>query len=178
MKMLSGQVSRIGATGLLAAMLLVLALIGGHDVRRTGGLVQVALPAMGLGCAGIQGQAVAYLGRYLVLEAGIKVPKIELGDRPFSRRPDGGDGGFPSGHTAAASFGAAGLMRTCLASSPFGQFLAVMAAGFTGGSRIEARRHTLWQVLAGAVWGWVVQIIAVQRIMQVFRLLWRVRFVQ
>lgn len=169
MKTRGRRVMRIGATGVLVALLVVAGLIGGPDVRRTGGLVQVALPVMGLGCAALQGQAVPYLGRYLVLEAGIRVPKVALRDRGVSRRPDGGDAGFPSGHTAAASFGAAGLARSCLAASPPGQAVAVLAAGFTGGSRIVAHRHTLWQVLAGAAWGWMTQVVALQRLGRMLR---------
>jgi membrane-associated phospholipid phosphatase len=69
-------------------------------------------------------------------------------------RRDGGDKGFPSGHAAVASFGAMQIIKHCAALHPVTRAAAVGAAALTGGSRIEAGRHSLWQVMAGAIWGW------------------------
>jgi|GEM_PF-3720029 len=82
--------------------------------------------------------ACAIRGRYLLLEAAIKGPKFGLGDAPINQRPSGGGHGFPSGHTAATSFGATALVMGCLRDSPGAQALAVLSAGFVGGSRIDA----------------------------------------
>ncbi|QEQ57258.1 phosphatase PAP2 family protein [Chlorobium phaeovibrioides] len=65
-------------------------------------------------------------------------------------RPDGGKRSFPSGHTSV-SFSAAEFMR-----SRYGWNYALPAyalAGFVGYSRIEADRHHMHDVLAGAAVG-------------------------
>lgn len=131
--------------------------------------MQIALPLAGWACAYANGQGVTYLGRYLVLEVGIKGPKFLLGDLPINQRPSGGDMGFPSGHTAAAAFGATGLVRSCLKQSPTAQATVILAAGFTGASRMDAQRHTIWQVLAGAFWGWAAQILVLSQFDRLFR---------
>ncbi|CBG40451.1 phosphatase PAP2 family protein [Helicobacter mustelae] len=70
----------------------------------------------------------------------------------ISKRPDGtGYNGFPSGHTASA-FSAAGFMQR-----RYGWKLGVpvtILAGLVGISRIYARRHTITQVIAGALLGY------------------------
>ncbi len=126
------------------------------DNRRLGSALQVVLPLIALGCAATRGKTVESLGRFVVLQAGIKGPKQVLGDSPISQRPDGGDRGFPSGHTAVATFGAVQMVRHCAALHPVTKAAAVAAAAFTGGSRIEAGRHSLWQTMAGGLWGWAV----------------------
>lgn len=148
---------RQAAFAAMIGLVVLVALGWGRSSERMGDGFQIALPLAGLGCAVADGGAGRYILRYLLLEAGIKLPKLLAGDEGFALRPDGGRGGFPSGHTAAAAFGAAGLAETCLRHSRAAQAVAVLAAGFTGGTRIEARQHTLWQVLAGAAWGWFAQ---------------------
>lgn len=139
-------------------MLLIVLVIGAVSAwqpRLIGDKLQVALPVAGLACALAQGHGVQYTGRYLLLELGIKGPKFGLGEAEINRRPDGGYLGFPSGHTAAASFGATALVMGCLQGNPGAQAIAIIAAGFTGASRIVSDKHTIWQVLAGATWGFV-----------------------
>ncbi len=156
---------------LLVALTLIVA-ISGRSAERVGDYIQVFLPVTGLFCAAAQGNGVQYFGRYLVLEAGIKLPKFMLGDLPINQRPNGGSAGFPSGHTAAATFGAVGLMQSCLKDSAPAQVVVVMAAGFTGGSRIDADHHTVWQALAGAILGWAVQVMALAGFDRGFRVFW------
>lgn len=168
-----GVLSKSAATTLMAA-LLVIVMLSGRSAERVGDAVQVLLPVTGLFCAAAQGQGVSYFGRYLLLETGIKLPKFMLGDLPINQRPNGGTAGFPSGHTAAATFGAAGMMQTCLSNSKPAQVVAVMAAGFTGGSRIDASKHNVWQVLAGAVLGWTLQLAVLAGFDRWFTRLWRV----
>lgn len=126
--------------------------------QRLGDALQVVLPLAALACAAAQGEGLVILGRYVVLEVGIKTPKLTLGDHPMNLRPDGGGRGFPSGHTAAATFGAVHLLHHCSRLHPVTKGAALLGAAFTGGSRIEAGRHTLWQTIAGALWGWVVAV--------------------
>lgn len=152
----SSLLLRPAALSAMLALVLLSVTVADGRARRTGDHLQIALPAAGLVCAATRGQAPLYAGRYLLLEAGIKLPKAALGQRPINRRPDGGSHGFPSGHTAAASFGASALVSSCLRDSPGAQAVAVLSAGFVGASRIDAGRHTIWQTLAGAVLGWLV----------------------
>ncbi|KPP84157.1 MAG: lipid A oxidase [Rhodobacteraceae bacterium HLUCCA08] len=158
--------------GLVIAALFCIVLVTGRHAERIGDVVQVALPVAGLGCAIGSGQGVTYFGRYILLEIGIKTPKFLLGEHPINMRPDGGTAGFPSGHTAAATFGATGLMQTCLKSSKPAQAVVVLAAGFTGGSRIDAGKHNVWQVLAGATLGWALQVMALVRFERFCRRAW------
>jgi membrane-associated phospholipid phosphatase len=65
-------------------------------------------------------------------------------------RPDGGDHAFPSGHTSSTFMGAAFLERR------FGWKVGIPAyllAGYTGWSRIHAKKHDGWDVFAGAIIG-------------------------
>lgn len=137
---------------LVAAVLIAVALVVGAHSERLGDRYQVALPLLGLGCAAATGGAPEYVLRYAVLWTGIRAGKNGLGHHPLNMRPAGGDGGMPSGHTASAAFGASSLVHGCLAGSPAVQTAAVLAAGFTGASRVEAGAHTIWQVLAGVLW--------------------------
>lgn len=136
--------------------------------RRAGDRLQYGLPLLGLGCAVLSGGVVEYGVRFAVMEAGVQGSKRLLGDAAVNRRPDGGLEGMPSGHMAPAAFGASALVA-CLSGAPVAQGVAVVAAGFVGGSRIEAGRHTLWQVLAGALWGWAAQAVSWRGIRRMVR---------
>jgi membrane-associated phospholipid phosphatase len=147
----------VGRTDAVIVVLLALmVLVTAPNNRRLGDAFQVVLPLMALGCAATRGETLESLGRFVVLQAGIKGPKYLIGETPISRRPDGGDNGFPSGHTAVATFGAMQVIKHCSALHPVTKAAAVAAAAFTGGSRIESGRHTLWQTVAGAFWGWAI----------------------
>lgn len=138
-------------------IVLVIAFGVGRQTERIGDRLQVVLPVIALGCAVADGRGVQFFGRYLLLEAGIKFPKFLLGDLPMNQRPDGGSQGFPSGHTAVATFGATSLAATCMSNSKVAQGVVLSSAAFVGGSRVEAGKHTLWQALAGGIWGWFAQ---------------------
>ncbi len=140
----------------IAVLLVLTVLVTAPDNRRLGSALQFVLPLVALGCAATRGQTVETLGRFFVLQVGIKGPKYLIGESPISQRPDGGDRGFPSGHTAVATFGAVQAINHCAALHPVTKVAAVAAAAVTGGSRIESGRHSLWQTMAGAVWGWAV----------------------
>jgi membrane-associated phospholipid phosphatase len=152
------RVLRKGATLQRRAQVVMLALalvaLGTRsDVERYGDNYQIALPIIALGCEVVNGQALTYLGRYAVMFVGLHGTKRGLGDADIAHRPRGGLEGFPSGHTATATFGAAKLAQSCLKGAPIAQTVAILAAGYTGASRIEAGAHDIWQVLAGAIWG-------------------------
>lgn len=157
----------------MVALVLTIVLLSDRQARVAGDRLQVALPLAGLACAIATGDGVRYTGRYLLLEAGIKGPKYALGDAPLNRRPNGGTRGFPSGHTAAASFGATALVTGCLSASPGAQAVAVMSAGFVGGSRIDAEKHTIWQTLAGALLGYGVIALRLGGFDRAFARLWK-----
>ncbi len=140
------------AQGVLAVLALV-ALITPREVERYGDNFQVALPLLALGCEVANGQGLAYVGRYAVQFVGLHATKRALGDAEIAQRPRGGLEGFPSGHTSTAAFGAATLVQSCLTGSPIAQSAVILAAGFTGTSRVAVGAHDIWQVLAGAIWG-------------------------
>lgn len=138
--------SVLGVTVLLSA-------ISGPE--RMGDRLQVILPTLALGCEIVNGNAAEYLLRFAVLEVGIHATKHGLGQTTIAERPNGKYLGMPSGHTAAAAFGASTLVHRCLAGAPPVRAAVVLGAAFTGASRIDSGNHTIWQVLAGAVWGLV-----------------------
>lgn len=142
------------AQGVLIGLALV-GLLTTRDVEKYGDNYQIALPIMALGCEVMNGQALAYLGRYAVMFIGLHGTKRGLGDAEIAHRPRGGLEGFPSGHTATATFGAAQLVTSCIPAAPVAQAAVILAAAFTGASRIESGAHDIWQVLAGAIWGMV-----------------------
>lgn len=141
---------RIGLIWLVLALVLV---VTGPRIERLGDRYQIALPLMALGCQIANGGAVEYVLRYAVGFTGLHAVKRGLGEMPLNARPWGGYQGFPSGHTAAASFGAASLVTSCIRRHPLTQTAVVIAAGFTGGSRVAVGAHDLLQVTAGAIWG-------------------------
>jgi membrane-associated phospholipid phosphatase len=47
-------------------------------------------------------------------------------------------------------------IKQCAALHPVTNAAVIAAAAVTGGSRIESGRHSLWQAMAGAVWGWAI----------------------
>ena len=141
--------------GIILVTILSVVLCTGTLVERCGDRMQVVLPVLGLGCTVVTGGTGRYLARFAAMEAVVQGSKWELGDRPINRRPNGGLRGFPSGHTAAASFGASALVHDCIRSSAPVKAVVLIAAGFTGASRIEAGKHDIWQVLAGVLTGWL-----------------------
>lgn len=141
---------RVGTIWLVLTLVLVLT---GPKIERLGDRYQVALPLMGLACQIANGKAVEYVLRYAVGFTGLHASKWGLGETPLNARPRGGYQGFPSGHTAAASFGAASLVTQCVRHHPLTQGAVLLAATYTGGSRVAVGAHDLLQVAAGAIWG-------------------------
>ena len=148
---------QFGMSVMLAVFLGCYAL-SSQSTERVGDNVQIALPLVGLGCALAEGRGLQYFGRFLLMEVLLHGSKTALADAPINRRPSGGGSGFPSGHTTASAFGATALVQGCLATNKGAQAVVVIGAGFVGTSRVEAGAHTIWQVVAGALLGWLVQV--------------------
>ena len=144
---------------MVMVVLAIVAATSGLVPRRIGDRLQIVLPLAGLGCAAVSGQWAPYLTRFVGLEAVLYSSKESLGASPINMRPDGSLHGFPSGHTAAATFGAAGLAETCLRANIVATTMVYLASTFTGASRVEAGRHTSIQVVAGGLLGWLFQIV-------------------
>ncbi len=138
---------------LVLAVLALTVILTEPVARRYGDRFQNALPVLGLGCAVLNGSWAEYMLRYAIGLGVVEGSKSALGDLPLNMRPTGNPRGFPSGHTAAAAFGASYLAHDCVANSPVARTAVILAAGFTGASRIDAGVHTIWQVLAGAIVG-------------------------
>jgi membrane-associated phospholipid phosphatase len=138
---------------IVVAALAAVAGVTAPRAERYGDNLQIALPILALGCSVLNGEALEYTGRYVVMFVGIHGTKRALGDVAINRRPGGSLQGMPSGHTATAAFGASALVQSCLLRQPAAQAVVILAAAFTGASRISSGAHTIWQVLAGAIWG-------------------------
>lgn len=147
-------------------------LLSDRSIEKIGDNVQIALPLAGLACATASGQGVQYVGRFILLASIYTSSKRGLGEVAINERPNGGYAGFPSGHMSATSFSAAWLVNTCLSENRLAQGAAVLAAGFVGGTRIEAGAHSAWQVLSGAILGWMIQYLALGWFDRGFRRVW------
>lgn len=140
------------------AILAVLALtlvLSPWRIERLGDNFQIALPVLALGCSVANGEAGEYALRFAAQWLTVQGTKQALGTRPVNRRPNGNYRGMPSGHAAAAFFGASNLTRRCIAGNPAVKAVVWATAVFVGGSRIQARAHDIWQVLIGALIGWL-----------------------
>lgn len=136
------------------AVLALAVLLTPPRAERYGDTLQVVLPVMAMACSVNLGSGTEYLLRYVTMFSLAHGTKNLLGDAQINQRPDGGGKGFPSAHTATAVLGASALVQDCLRNQPVAQAVVLLAAGFVGASRIEAGRHDIWQVLAGALLGW------------------------
>lgn len=120
-----------------------------HYIERTGDVFLVAIPmagyAMTYGFDDERGRIQFYksfittIGTTYALKFGID-----------KKRPDGGNQSFPSGHASLAFSGASFIQKRY--GWKYG-VSAYMAASFVGWSRIDAKRHYLEDVLAGAAIG-------------------------
>lgn len=126
-----------------------------RHVEQIGDRLQIALPMVAWGCAAVNGQAGEYALRFVAMWIATHGTKNALGDTPVNTRPHGGGNGFPSAHTSASAFGASSLVHDCVTANPWVQGVVILTAGYVGASRIEARAHDVWQVLFGALYGWL-----------------------
>ncbi len=120
-----------------------------------GDRLQVALPVAGLVCAIANQEAVNYLLRFTTTMMVVHSLKRGLAGAEINHRPSGNLQGFPSGHTAAATFGASYLVNDCLRRNKLMQGVSIFGGAYVGASRIEAGKHFLFQVMVGALIGWL-----------------------
>lgn len=140
------------------AVIILIVLVGAmmateRKAEKYGDMLQITLPILAGACQLANGQFGDFMTRFVALEIMIHGPKNTLGDMEINRRPSGNDGGFPSGHTAAASFGATSLIFNCVQNHFWVKTGLVLAAAFTGATRLEAEKHFVWQVFAGWLLG-------------------------
>ncbi|MCV6585923.1 MAG: phosphatase PAP2 family protein [Marinibacterium sp.] len=162
-----------GLLVLSLGFVLIMTTLPSHRAEKFGDNVQIALPLAGLGCAVATGQGVQYFGRFVLMTTLLHGSKNALGDIPINHRPNGGLQGFPSGHTAASFFGAAGLAQHCLAASPAAQAGVVVAAGFVASTRVAVGAHDVRQIIAGAILGWLTQVLVLAGFDRAFQGGWR-----
>lgn len=124
------------------------------DQRRYGDRLQIALPSLAWACQIANRSGGEYFLRFAGMFVVAHTSKRLLGDAEMNRRPSGGEHGFPSAHTSSAVIGASSLVHDCLKGNPVTQAVVVISAAYVGASRIEARAHDIWQVLAGGLLGW------------------------
>ena len=118
-----------------------------------GTAMKYGLPLAAAACAVDQDRVEDFAIRGILQAAVVLGMKRYFDGQPISRRPSGEGEGFPSGHTAAAFFGASDLAGKCFDDQPEAGALAYGAAGLTGLSRIHAGEHTSQQVWTGALIG-------------------------
>lgn len=118
-----------------------------------GTAMKYGLPLAAAACAVDQDRVEDFVIRGALQAIIVLGMKHYFDGQPISRRPSGEGEGFPSGHTAAAFFGASDLAGKCFDDQPEAGALAYGAAGLTGWSRVHAGEHTPQQVWTGALIG-------------------------
>ncbi len=119
---------------------------GADSVERAGDVLQIVLPvtAYGMTIAFDDFEGARQLTRsFLATMTATVALKYAVG----AQRPDGGGQSFPSGHTAAAFAGASFIQKR------YGWRLGIPAYGaasFVAWSRVDANRHHVEDVIAGA----------------------------
>lgn len=140
-----------------AALALSAALAAGpaaaDPFEQFGTAMKYGLPLAAAVCAERDGRLEDFAVRGILQAAVVWGMKTYFDGQPISRRPSGEGKGFPSGHTAAAFFGASDLAGKCFQDDVAAGAAAYGAAGLTGWSRVHAGEHTVPQVMSGALIG-------------------------
>lgn len=118
-----------------------------------GTAMKYGLPLAAAVCAADEDRLEDFAVRGLLQAAIVWGMKEYFDGQPISRRPSGDGKGFPSGHTAAAFFGASDLAGKCFEDDRAAGVALYGAAGLTGFSRVHAGEHTPQQVWTGALIG-------------------------
>ncbi|MDP0929627.1 phosphatase PAP2 family protein [Paracoccus onubensis] len=118
-----------------------------------GTAMKYGLPAAAAICAARDDRLEDFAVRGILQAAVVLALKSWTDGTPMARRPSGEGKGFPSGHSAAAAFGAADLAGKCFRDDRFAGAAAYGAAGLTAASRVHAGEHTVEQVMTGALIG-------------------------
>lgn len=124
-----------------------------EPLERFGTAMKYGMPLAAAVCAADQDRLEDFALRGAV-QAGLVLALKALTDgSSLGQRPTGEGRGFPSGHAAAAGFGAADLAGKCFEDEPGLGAVAYGVAGLTAVSRVQAGEHTAAQALAGSVIG-------------------------
>lgn len=124
-----------------------------EGLERFGTTMKYGLPLAAAVCAADQDRFEDFAVRGLVQAVVVLGLKSLFDGSPLGLRPSGEGRGFPSGHSAAAGFGAADLAGKCWEDDPALGAAAYGAAGLTALSRVQAGEHTPDQALTGALIG-------------------------
>ena len=119
--------------------------------RKIGDILQYALPWLALLIIALRGQQLeAWRWLYIGLTTAIitQLLKYLFDFTDLGRRPDGGNGAMPSGHTSSAFMGAWFIL---FQNGILAAIVPILLAGFTGYSRIVSKRHWLRDVIGGAL---------------------------
>lgn len=139
-------------SGLLLAATLALP-ASADPFENFGTAMKYGLPLAAAVCAERDGRLEDFAVRGVLQAAIVWGMKEYFDGSPISRRPSGEGKGFPSGHTAAAFFGASDLAGKCFADDRAAGAALYGAAGATGWSRVHAGEHTVQQAMSGALIG-------------------------
>ena len=165
--------SRAIVTILMCA--LVSPALAGDRFTKAGDALQIALPIAAVVCS-IRKRDFSSVGwRLIGQEATVQAGKNALGKSRINRRPNGNYKGFPSGHTAAAFYGASYLSRKCLKSRG-GKIAVFGLAALVAASRVDADTHSIGQAVAGALVGVAFDRVSVSFTNNRIRLGWRMEF--
>lgn len=148
--MMSGVSRAIAVAGVLGASSGVAAADPFEDF---GTAMKYGLPAAAAVCAIHDDRFEDFAVRGILQAAVVYAMKSAFDGAPISRRPSGEGKGFPSGHSAAAAFGAADLSGKCFEDEALAGAAAYGAAGLTAISRVHAGEHTPAQAMTGALIG-------------------------
>ncbi len=124
------------------------------SLETAGTVLQIVLPAAAAVCAINQHRGAEFFAGLAAQAIVVHGLKTALGDSKINRRPDGGTHGFPSGHVAAATYGAVSLARKCFPDRPVLKVISYGLALAVAISRYNANRHTAAQIGAGALTGY------------------------
>lgn len=141
------------SVALLGLLCLLPAQADADPFEQFGTAMKYGLPLAAAVCAADQDRLEDFAVRGVLQAALVWGMKEFFDGAPISRRPSGESKGFPSGHTAAAFFGASDLAGKCFEDRPLAGGAAYGAAGLTGWSRVHAGEHTPAQVFSGALLG-------------------------
>lgn len=118
-----------------------------------GTAMKYGLPLAAAACAARDDRVEDFAVRAVLNAVVVWGLKSWLDGTPLAVRPTGEGEGFPSGHSAAAAFGAADLAGKCFADNRAAGLGVYGAAGLTAASRVHAGEHTPRQAMAGALIG-------------------------
>lgn len=137
-------------TTIICCSLLQVGVSQSKQITATGDILQLALPAVGVGSTLIWQDGQQGTMQWLQSTSATLLLTHTLKYSINKTRPYGGGLGFPSGHTALAFTGAAFIQKR------YGWAVGIPAyvlAGFVGYSRVHANAHDVWDVMAGAAIG-------------------------